>query len=414
MQILNDKNVKIHAIIIVSILLALILVNQITVMLMVNGYKETMFAHDNAVAGYLSRNGIDYHQIILAFTFQKTDKDEEAGSVLLSASGYKQSIKNSLLPETERLHQKYSLTALVFSVVFSIILFAVFCSFELKCDKKLKNAGEKIRRFMDGDTAIRLDDSKEDYFSRFFADVNTMATSLNAHIEKEKHSREFLVDTISDISHQLKTPLTALQMYNEIIIDEKTGNEVVENFTFKSKRELSRMESLIQNLLKLAKLDAGAIDPEKKLYRLKDFLEKCLCAFITRAEMEGKSINLQCDNSTSLFFDEIWLGEAVCNIIKNALDHTVAGDQIEITCAETVLSTEIIVSDNGTGIYQEDIHYIFKRFYRSRYSKNRQGVGIGLALAKAIVEQHGGTITVQSELGRGSAFHFIFPKLSNL
>jgi signal transduction histidine kinase len=284
----------------------------------------------------------------------------------------------------------------------------------LRRDTQLESAGEKLHCFMEGDTSARLEDTSEGSLSRFFAAVNAMATSLTAHIDKEKHSREFLKDTISDISHQLKTPLAALQMYNEIIMEEDTGNKVVEDFTLKSQRELSRMENLIQNLLKLAKLDAGTIMLEKRTHNLKEFLEQCLGTFAIRARLEGKRISLQCDNDSALCFDEIWLGEAVGNIIKNALDHTDAGDQIEIYCAETEISTEIIIKDSGSGIHPEDIHHIFKRFYRSRFSKDSQGVGIGLALSKSIMEKHGGTITVQSQLESGTAFYLIFPKLSNM
>jgi signal transduction histidine kinase len=295
-----------------------------------------------------------------------------------------------------------------------MILLVVFCIFARKQNKQLKNAGIKMQRFMEGDTSIRLEDNQEDSLSCFFAIVNTMATSLNAHIEKEKHSREFLKDTISDISHQLKTPLAALQMYNEIISEEETTNQVVGDFTLKSQREISRMEGLIQNLLKLAKLDVRAIELEKKSHNLNEFLRKCLATFITRAKIEGKHMSLQCDDSVTLNFDETWLLEAVGNLIKNALDHTNQNDEIEISCTETVIATEITIKDSGSGIHPEDIHHIFKRFYRSRYSKDRQGVGIGLALAKAIVEQHGGTITVKSEYGSNTEIHLIFPKLSNL
>jgi signal transduction histidine kinase len=115
-----------------------------------------------------------------------------------------------------------------------------------------------------------------------------------------------------------------------------------------------------------------------------------------------------------LCFDETWLIEAVGNIIKNALDHTDSGDSIEISCEDALVATEIIIRDNGAGIHPEDIHHIFKRFYRSRFSKDKQGVGIGLALSKTIVEKHGGTITVRSELGQGAEFHLIFPRLTNL
>lgn len=414
MRMLKNKDLRLQATITMSILLALILLSQLTVTLMANQFKESMIAHDYAIAGYMSKSGIDGQQIIKAFTSEKANADEETGSSLLTASGYKESIPSSLLPEVEHFRQKYGLRVLTFSIVIFLILLAVFFYFALHYYKKLEHAVDKLRCFMDGETDIRLEDSKEDSLSSLFAAVNSMATSLTAHIEKEKQSREFLKDTISDISHQLKTPLASLRMYNDIVLEEKIENDVVESFTLKSKCELLRMETLIQNLLKLAKLDAGTIELEKSTYSLKDFLEKCQGTFITRARLEGKGLILQCGNSASLYMDEIWLEEAVGNIIKNALDHTCEGNQIEIIGAETVIANEITVKDNGTGIHPEDIHHIFKRFYRSRSSKDRQGVGIGLALSKAIVEQHGGTISVQSELEKGTSFHLIFPKLSNL
>jgi signal transduction histidine kinase len=106
--------------------------------------------------------------------------------------------------------------------------------------------------------------------------------------------------------------------------------------------------------------------------------------------------------------------EAIGNIIKNALDHTNSQNKIEVCCSETPLSIQITIKDNGAGIHPEDLHHIFKRFYRSRFSKEKQGIGIGLALSKSIIEKHGGTITVQSELGKGAAFNLFFPKLSKL
>ncbi|MPN60207.1 Sensor protein SrrB [bioreactor metagenome] len=102
------------------------------------------------------------------------------------------------------------------------------------------------------------------------------------------------------------------------------------------------------------------------------------------------------------------------NIIKNALDHTEAKGRIEISCEDTAVLTEIVIRDNGAGIHPEDIHHVFKRFYRSRFSKDKTGVGIGLSLSKAIVELHGGTVAVSSKLGEGAEFHLIFPKLTNL
>lgn len=414
MKLLNDKNLKLYAVITLSILLGFVLVSQVIVMYMAKDYKSTMLKHDYAVAGYLTRNGIDKHKIVSAFTSNKINADTLKGSSLLTASGYSERMQSSLLPEAKLFHEKYAFIWLIISIFFFLLLLIVFINYLVQHNKRLEKARENINCFMEGDTSIRLEDGSEDNLSQLFAAVNSMATSLTAHIEKEKHNREFLKVTISDISHQLKTPLAALQMYNEIIIEEETDNEVIESFTAKSNREILRMENLIQNLLKLTRLDAGTIELEKNVHKLKSFLEKCHSFFATRAEMEGKIITLRCDDSITLPFDEMWLSEAVGNIIKNAFDHTEGGNKIEISCIETVLAIEIIIKDNGAGIHEEDIHHIFKRFYRSRYSKDKHGIGIGLALSKAIVEKHGGTITVQSKLSCGCEFHMIFPKLSTL
>ncbi len=414
MFVINDKKLSLQVLIMTLILVGMIIITQLTVVWMTETYKKIMVVHDTEIAGYLLNQGMDAHQIAMAFTDDKTANETKMGAVLLKNIGYRESMNTGLVPSVKHFYRKFALVNLFVSSGFSIFLLIVFSFFALQREKQYRDAGTKIQRFMDGDITVRLEDSNDDSLSMFFAKVNIMATALTAHLEKEKNNRLFLKTTISDIFHQLKTPLTALQMYNEIILDEKIDNPVVASFSQKSQRELLRMENLIQNLLKLAKLDAGTIDLEKSRHQLREFLEKCQAGFITRAAFENKKIKLDCDNLISLCCDEIWLGEAVQNIIKNALDHTKATDQIEISGRENSLLIEIIIKDNGLGIDPADIHHIFERFYRSCYSKDREGIGIGLALSKAIIEKHGGTITVQSELGEGTTFHLIFPKLTNL
>ena len=133
--------------------------------------------------------------------------------------------------------------------------------------------------------------------------------------------------------------------------------------------------------------------------------------FAYRAAQEGKSLTLSGDDATTLWCDRNWLMEAVGNLVKNALDHTARGDEIRITWREFASVVQIVVRDNGSGIHPEDLPHIFKRFYRSRFSEDTQGIGLGLALTKAIVEAHNGTIEVDSELGAGTAFtmNFLIP-----
>ena len=133
--------------------------------------------------------------------------------------------------------------------------------------------------------------------------------------------------------------------------------------------------------------------------------------FSYRADQEEKKICLSGDDTVSLLCDHNWIVEAISNIVKNAFDHTKKGDIISIEWKQFASIVQIIVKDNGSGIHPEDLHHIFKRFYRSRFSKNTQGIGLGLPLAKSIIETHNGTIEVDSELGRGTIFtiNFLIP-----
>ena len=139
-------------------------------------------------------------------------------------------------------------------------------------------------------------------------------------------------------------------------------------------------------------------------------LRETVQQFAYRAGQEQKTLTLAGDDGASLFCDRGWLCEAIGNIVKNALDHTGAGDAVSIEWRALPAAVQIVITDSGCGIHPEDLPHIFKRFYRSRFSKDTQGAGLGLPLAKAIVEAHGGTIEVDSEPGRGAAVTMYFPE----
>lgn len=258
------------------------------------------------------------------------------------------------------------------------------------------------------DARIECDDEGE--LNKLFHEINSLASILNAHAENELRSKEFLKNTISDISHQLKTPLAALNIYNGIMQDDTTDLSEIKKFTDLSEKELDRIETLVQNLLKLTKLDAGTITADKKQENIYEILKDIKNRFSFRAKKENKQIILTGDASAALLCDRVWLTEAIENIVKNAVDHTVSGDKIDISCKILSSVIQIIIKDNGSGIHPEDLHHIFKRFYRSRFSKDTQGIGLGLPLAKSIIEAHNGTIEVDSELKRGTVFTLNFIK----
>lgn len=270
--------------------------------------------------------------------------------------------------------------------------------------KIMESAIAQITEYISGNKDVTIECNDEGELYRLFHEVNSLVAILNAHAENEKSAKKFLRNTISDISHQLKTPLAALNIYNGLIQDEAKEIPSIQEFSQLSEQELDRIETLVQNLLKITKLDAGTSLLEKSLENVSEIAEDIKKHFLFRARQEGKEICLSGNEDISLFCDRNWITEAISNLVKNALDHTEKGGVIRIEWRAFTSIVQITVTDNGSGIHPEDLHHIFKRFYRSRFSKDTQGIGLGLSLTKAIVEAHSGTIEVDSTLGTGTSF----------
>ena len=308
-------------------------------------------------------------------------------------------------------YQWFSLFLLLVFVLSGGAILAVGCSYFKKQNQDMEQAVSQINAYLDGDHNARIECDDEGELYRLFHTVNSLAAVLNAHADNELREKEFLKNTISDISHQLKTPLAALNIYNGLLQDEDIEVSSVKEFADLSEQELDRIETLVQSLLKITRLDAGAIVLEKTAENVADMMRDIELHFAYRARQEKKEIILSGSDHLSLFCDRDWLNEAIDNIVKNAFDHTESGATIRVAWKELPSGVQIVIKDNGCGIHPEDIHHIFKRFYRSRFSKDKQGIGLGLPLAKAIVEAHNGTIEVDSELGIGTTFtmNFLIP-----
>lgn len=285
----------------------------------------------------------------------------------------------------------------------------LFCYMYFKEQHEImESAVARITEYISGNKDVTIECNDEGELYRLFHEVNALVAILNAHAENEKNAKKFLHNTILDISHQLKTPLAALNIYNGLILDEAKDLPAIEEFGRLSEQELDRIETLVQNLLKVAKLDAGTVILEKSFENVSEIAENIRRHFLFRARQEGKEICLSGSGEITFLCDRNWLMEAISNLVKNALDHTGKGDLVHIEWRAFASIVQITVKDNGSGIHPEDKYHIFKRFYRSRFSKDTQGIGLGLSLTKAIVQAHNGTIEVRSTLGRGTTFTMNF------
>lgn len=371
--------------------------------------KKLYLQQQAEAAGAMLQAGMEPVQVARVLGGDIRPEMAEEGKQLMRSAGYEEPISIRLVPPLKRLGLWWGTWFFLYIAVMSVGAAGIAGRLLAGTHRKLYRMEQSVRHFMEGDFAQRIPAEEEGDFALLSAAVNEMASSLNSHKEAQKKAKEFLKDTITNISHQLKTPLAALFMYQEIIQQETGEEETVKKFAAKSVTALERMQTLVLNLLKIARLDADMIVFRRQEVKVGALMEDIRAELETRAEKERKEILLTGDADSPMVCDRDWMQEAVSNLVKNALDHTKEGGRVEIAWENTGVGVRIQVTDNGSGIHPEDLYSIFRRFYRSRLSNDREGAGLGLPLAKAIVEGHGGTIGVDSILGQGAAFTVFLP-----
>lgn len=404
-MIFRDKQIRYYCIFLVTLVLLLSLM-EITVIETQTAAAEKLFlTHDHAIATSLLKKGISKEVIATALVNTETDG---AGSKLLSEIGLSDSTGIENLPYVSAAKNTMLISLLGMLFLWGILLFSGTMIFLYRRERLYRKSENIIKDYIAGNYSVHLSQSNEGTIYQLLSSVDQLATMLQAKNDTEKKAKEFLKSTISDISHQLKTPLAALVMYQEIIANEPDNPETVKAFSLKTETALKRMEHLIQAMLKITRIDTGNISFEKSNYSISNILDHAVSELATRAYNEKKEIIVDGNSEQMLYCDLEWTSEAIGNIIKNALDHTGTGGKIVISWKQSPAMVRIFITDNGQGIAPEDIHHIFKRFYRSKHSSDRQGIGLGLPLAKAIVEGQGGILSVQSELLRGTTFTLSF------
>lgn len=405
MNFIRDKQIRHFCVFLVFFVLLLFLSGIGLYTAQTKAAQNLFLSHDRAVAASLLEQGVSKDVIAKAITNTAVSKE---GADLLVNIGVTEHTAIRFLPFIFEFQQTTGYSMLIAGVFLSVLLFGGASVFFWKREQLYEQAAQVIARFTEGNFSCHMPQMNEGTIYRLFASVDQLATILQSKNETECKAKEFLKNTISDISHQLKTPLAALSMYHEIISDEPENTDTVKEYAEKTGLALKRMEQLIQSMLKITRLDAGSITFEKDCCPISELISQSIRELTTRAINEGKEILIDGSPEKTVVCDRQWTSEAIGNIVKNALDHTDRGGKIHISWEQTPAMIRIFLSDNGAGIAPEDIHHIFKRFYRSKKSLDTQGVGLGLSLAKSIIEGQGGIISVQSSLNERTTFILSF------
>ena len=215
--------------------------------------------------------------------------------------------------------------------------------------------------------------------------------------------KNYLADAISDISHQLKTPLTSMSMMADFLRDSHLPEEKREEFTANIRSQLERIQWLVSALLKMARLDAGAVTMKKEPVNVLELIKKAAQHLMIPMELKGQQLKINCDPGITFQGDFLWMREALANLLKNSMEHMSCGGTLWVDVTDNVLYVNINVTDEGSGIAKEDLPHIFERFYKGR-NASPDSVGIGLAMSRQIIHQQNGDIQVESQEGKGTRF----------
>lgn len=297
---------------------------------------------------------------------------------------------------------KYVILSVSVCIAFGLAFAVLFLGY-LKIQKKqTMDIAKRIERINLGDYSLQIDENSEDELSLLDNQIYRTTVKFREQAENSRKDKENLQKSLSDISHQLKTPLTSIiVMVENILDDDDMPLEIRREFLNDIKHNTNTISFLVQSLLKLSKLDAEAVKFRYEQVEVKSIVDECIKNTAVMAEILGVRLETDC-NDIILNCDRKWLCEAITNIIKNCIEHSHNGN-IKIVADQNKLYTKISIKDNGSGITKEDLPHIFERFYKGKNSSD-DSVGIGLSLAKTIIEKQGGYISVSSELNKGSEF----------
>ena len=347
---------------------------------------------------------VDINKIISMLNDENVSKEN-----VLSQYGIDIS-KDSAILTNDLLYRNNVIMNLSIILIFSIIIIIVFVLYNKRQKNKIKEITNYIEQINNKNYALDIQDNNEDELSVLKNELYKITVMLKEQAENSAKDKINLKNSLEDISHQLKTPLTSITIMLDNILDSpdmdlQTRNEFIKDIY----REIANIKFLVQNLLILSKFDANTITFNENEEKKEDIIEEAKQNVASICDLKNIQILVEGKEDAKTTCDLKWQVEALTNILKNCAEHSNNNTKINVLYSENNMYSEIVIKDEGSGIDQKDLKHIFERFYKGKNS-DKDSIGIGLSLAKTIIEKDNGFITVDSELGKGTTFNIKYRK----
>lgn len=329
------------------------------------------------------------------------------------------------------------------SAITGTVLFVLFVVFSLRRYREISRLAAEVDEVLHAGRRVSLSTCREGDVAVLQNEIEKMTSQLARTTWQLEQEKGALADAMADISHQIRTPLTAMALLIPSIEHAESDTER-KRLLRELEQGVDRVSWLVTSLLKMAKVDAGALSIEKRMVNVASMIASATRSLEMAFDLRGVRLEVDCAAEVSFEGDARWSAEAVQNIVKNCLEHTPAGGVVTVRAHENALATHIEICDTGCGIAEQDLPHVFERFYRGTHGANEgvagagsaradavgakaanadavdsevaalaqpEGFGIGLALAQSLISAQGGTISAKNAPDGGALFHIAFPKL---
>lgn len=366
-------------------------------------YKTYTYNYNQKIAGIIDNVLEKYPDIEKREIVEILNSSDKTNNEILREYGIELD-KDSVILENNTDFQKFIIIDVSTLIVFILMLSIIFFKYNHSESKKINEITKYIEEINRGNYKLNIEENTEDELSILKNELYKITIKLKEVAENSQKDKTTLKDSLSDISHQIKTPITSiLIMLDNILSDENMPEDIKKDFIKDIKREIVNIKFLVESILKLSKIDSNSIKFIKKEVFIKDIINEAVKNVSMLSELKNIKIIVSGDDSIKTICDLKWQVEAITNILKNCIEHSYENKKIYINYNQNNMYTELKIEDNGTGIDAKDLQHIFERFYKGKNSSS-DSIGIGLALSKSIIESNNGYIQVDSKLNKGTTF----------
>ena len=398
---MKNKNIKL---IIIPLTIVTIITCIVISMQTYSQYKKISVITNEKISGIIEyiikeNPAIDTKNIIQILNSNEYKDGEEE----LKKYGINIEEVNSIIAVQKQMKTNIILN-IILIVLFSVLYMAIIFIYLKQRDKKINQITQYINEIKNRKYDLDINENSEDELSNLKNELYKITIMLKEESEISRQDKEKIKMSVEDISHQLKTPLTSIMIMLDNLKDNPNMDEdTKQKFIFEISKQVDWINWLVISILKLSRLEADVVKFSNNKINVKKFIDEIIDNLEIPIEIKNQKISIEGDEDASFIGDYKWQQEAITNIIKNAIEHNKENGKITIKYEENVLFTKITIIDEGQGIAKEDLKHIFERFYKAQNSSDNS-VGIGLSLAKNIIEKNNGMINCKSEIGNGTEF----------